>query len=108
MRIVLTLNEAKMVKEAMESMETGACDEFLKALENNQIMNVNVNYSRGIVELTVNDKYIIDVMTVYNKYLPLIISQVKGTIDICQLLMNDTEKVVKKYSHIVNLKKEPF
>ena len=96
MKIQLTSKEIKNTLAIMDKVESGASIEFKKAIKDTKAVKWHLGASR-IVDIEINEEYISDCLTVYGKYIGLLVPQIKTLYETVKLLQEETESVVYKY-----------
>ena len=96
MKIQLTSKEIKNTLAIMDKVESGASIEFKKAIKDTKAVKWYLGAS-GIVDIEINEEYMSDFLTVYGKYIGLLVPQIKTLYETVKLLQEETESVVYKY-----------
>ena len=96
MKIQLTSKEIKNTLAIMDKVESGASIEFKKAIKDTKAVKWHLGAS-GIVDIEINEEYMSDFLTVYGKYIRLLVPQIKTLYETVKLLQEETESVVHKY-----------
>lgn len=96
MKIQLTSKEIKNTLAIMDKVESGASMEFKKAIKDTKAVKWHFGAS-GTVDIEINEKYMSDFLTVYGKYIGLLVPQIKTLYETVKLLQEETESVVYKY-----------
>ena len=96
MKIQLTSKEIKNTLAIMDKVESGASIEFKKAIKDTKAVKWQLGAS-GIVDIEINEEYMSDFLTVYGKYIGLLVPQIKTLYETVKLLQEETESVVHKY-----------
>ena len=96
MKIQLTPKEIKNTLAIMDKVESGASIEFKKAIKDTKAVKWHLSTS-GIVDIEINEEYMSDFLTVYGKYIGLLVPQIKTLYETVKLLQEEAESVVHKY-----------
>ena len=96
MKIQLTSKEIKNTLAIMDKVESGASIEFKKAIKDTKAVKWHLGTS-GIVDIEINEEYMSDFLTVYGKYIRLLVPQIKTLYETVKLFQEETESVVHKY-----------
>lgn len=96
MKIQLTSKEIKNTLAIMDKVESGASMEFKKAIKDTKAVKWRLGAS-GIVDIEINEEYMSDFLTVYGKYIGLLVPQIKTLYETVKLLQEEAESVVHKY-----------
>ena len=97
MKIQLTSKEIKNTLAIMDKVESGASMEFKKAIKDTNAIKWYLSASSGTVDIEINEEYMSDFLTVYGKYIGLLVPQIKTLYETVKLLQEETESVVHKY-----------
>ena len=96
MKIQLTSKEIKNTLAIMDKVENGASMEFKKAIKDTKAVKWRLGAS-DIVDIEINEEYMSDFLTVYGKYIGLLVPQIKTLYETVKLLQEEAESVVHKY-----------
>ena len=96
MKIQLTSKEIKNTLAIMDKVESGAFIEFKKAIKDTKAVKWHLGAS-SIVDIEINEEYMSDFLTIYGKYIGLLVPQIKTLYETVKLLQEETESVVRKY-----------
>ena len=97
MKIQLTSKEIKNTLAIMDKVESGASMEFKKAIKDTKAIKWSLSASSGTVDIEINEEYMSDFLTVYEKYIRLLVPQIKTLYETVKLFKEETESVVHKY-----------
>ena len=99
MKICIEKKEAKALCEVMDKVKEGASEEVKEAFKNakqTKALKINVNLS-GNVEIEISDEYMAEFLSVYGKYIGIIIPQIKVLFETVKTFQEESFAVVNKY-----------
>ena len=99
MKICIEKREAKALCKVMDNVKEGASEEIKEAFKNakqTKALKINVNLS-GDVEVEISDEYMAEFISVYGKYMGIIIPQIKVLFETVKTFQEEAFEVVGKY-----------
>lgn len=97
MKIQLTQKEVKNTLAIMDKVEDDASVEFKKAIKDTKAVKWHLGAS-GTVDIEISEEYMSDFLTVYGKYIGLLVPQIKTLYETVKLFQEEAESVVHKYN----------
>ena len=98
MKITLNLNEAKALKNIMETVEEGSCGELLESLKGNNIIACNVDINAQTVTINVDEDYTEEMLFAYEEFINVFIRKATSLFKITFAFAEKTDKIVEKYN----------
>lgn len=99
MKICIEKKEVKALCEVMDKVKEGASEEIKEAFKNikeTKALKIHVNLS-GNVEIEISDEYMAEFLSVYGKYIGIIIPQIKALFETIKTFQEESFAVVNKY-----------
>ena len=99
MKICIEKREAKALCKVMDNVKEGASEEIKEAFKNakqTKALKINVNLS-GNIEIEISDEYMTEFISVYGKYIGIIIPQIKVLFETIKTFQEESFAVVNKY-----------
>ena len=99
MKICIGKREAKALCKVMDNVKEGSAEEIREAFKNakqTKALKINVNLS-GDVEVEISDEYMAEFISVYGKYMSIIIPQIKALFETAKMFQEESFAVVNKY-----------
>lgn len=98
MRVIISNTEFTCLQRTLESIDSGMCKEFLAGLKDTHAISYKLHPTTKEVEIIVKEEYIKDACDVYQKYLGIIVSNLKSVIMTCELFAQEANAVDQKYA----------
>lgn len=98
MRVIISNTEFTCLQRTLESIDSGMCKEFLARLKDTHAISYKLHPTAKEVEVIVKEEYIKDACDVYQKYLGIIVSNLKSVIMTCELFAQEANAVDQKYA----------
>ena len=98
MKIIISNTEFTQLQRTLESIDSGACNEFLNGLKQTNAISYKLHPTTKEVEVVVKEEYIKDACDVYQKYLGIICSNIKSVIMTCELFAQESNAIDQKYA----------
>ena len=99
MKICIGKREAKALCKIMDNVKEGASEEIKEAFKNakqTKALKINVNLS-GNVEIEISEEYMEEFISLYGKYMSIMIPQVKALLETAKMFQEESIGVVTKY-----------
>lgn len=97
MKIIISNTEFTCLQRTLESIDSGL-KEFLAGLKDTHAISYKLHPTTKEVEVIVEEEYIKDACDVYQKYLGIIVSNLKSVIMTCELFTQEANAVDQKYA----------
>ena len=98
MKIIISNTEFTRLQITLESINSGMCKEFLAKLKDTHAISYKLHPTTEEVEVIIKEEYIKDACDVYQKYLGIIVSNLKSVIMTCELFAQEANAVDQKYA----------
>jgi hypothetical protein len=96
MIISLTKQEVASLINIMDKVDGNGSNELKEMLKDNKIVTYNVKIT-GDVEVIVDSRYMLDFLSVYEKFIGLFVNQAKALYETTCLFQKEAEQVINKY-----------
>lgn len=99
MKICIEKKEVKALCEVMNKVKEGSAEEIkdmFKNIKETKALKININLS-GNVEIEISDEYMAEFLSVYGKYIGIIIPQIKALFETVKTFQEESLKIVDKY-----------
>lgn len=98
MRIIISNTEFTRLQRTLETIDSGMCNKLLSGLKDTHAISYKLHPITKEVEVIVEEEYIKDACDVYQKYLGIIVSNLKSVIMTCELFTQEANAVDQKYA----------
>jgi hypothetical protein len=96
MQIKLTAKEAEQLKEIVSSVDEDALEDITEAIKDNKLIKTKLSPA-GIV-IKINSDYTEDFLSVYGKFIKILIPQAKTMYETVILFQEEIEEVIEKHT----------
>lgn len=97
MLISLSCKEASVLVDIANSVESNGSNELKEIFKDNKVIKYEIAFD-GTVSINVNPEYMVEFLTVYQKYIGLFVDQAKALYRTVCMFQEEAECIIEKYT----------